>query len=302
MPFVRILFLALASLCIGSAHATPGQPLSAQSWQPESVGFAIGLYYLRVPGSDPVKAARTLAADRRFVRKVVEKLDMAARDQSLMSIAYSSKVADDYKPPSPGALRYFGRGLGSEQVEALQKAPRVLALAFAHPASQSAAGLRSAEKLVLELAQQENAIIYDVETREAFTPDVWQRSRVETWEGGTPDVSKQIVIHAYNAGGSIRSISLGMARLGLPDLVVNDSVWSLNRPLGNTINALGQQLVERGRPDETGAMHLNIGGCAMLVCASASWKQFCRAARGKGACAWWRRRRRRETLPTHWWH
>lgn len=260
MPYVRFLFLAVASVCLGSAHAKPGQPLSAKFWQPESVGFAIGLYYLRVPGSDPVKAARTLADDRRFARKVVEKLDMTARDQSLMSIAYSSKVAEDYKPPSPGALRYFGRGLSSEQVDALQKAPRVLALAFAHPASQSAAGLRSAEKLVLELAQQENAIIYDVETREAFTPDAWQRNRVETWEGGTPDVSKQIVIHAYNAGGSIRSISLGMARLGLPDLVVNDSVWSLSRPLGNAINALGQQLVERGRPDETGAMHLNIGG------------------------------------------
>ncbi|MBK8335403.1 MAG: DUF2314 domain-containing protein [Sterolibacteriaceae bacterium] len=260
MTFIRFSFLAVVALCIGSAHAKPGQPLSARSWQPESVGFAIGLYYLRVPGSDPVKAARTLAADRWFARKVVETLDMTARDQSLMSIAYSSKVAEDYAPPSLRALSYFGRGLSSEQVEALQKAPRVLALGFAHPASQSAVGLRNAEKLVFELAQQENAIIYDVETREAFTPEVWRRSRLETWEGGTPDVSKQIVIHAYNAGGSIRSISLGMTRLGLPDLVVNDSVWSLNRPLGNTINALAQQLVERGRPDETGAMHLNVGG------------------------------------------
>jgi uncharacterized protein YegJ (DUF2314 family) len=258
MLFARIVFLAFAVGCIGSAHARPGQPLSDQTWKRESVGFAIGLYYLKMPGSDPLKAARTLASDKPFALKVVDKLDMTARSQRLLSIAYSSKVADDYAPPSPQSLRYFGRGLSLEQAEALQQAPRVLVLGFAHPASQSAAGLRNAEEFVFELAKQENAIIWDVETREAFTPEAWQRSRLKTWDGGIPDVSKQIVIHAYDAGGGIRSISLGMARLGLPDLVINDSVWSLNRPLGHTINALAQQLVERGPPDGKGEIHLGI--------------------------------------------
>ncbi len=260
MLFARILFLAFAVACVGSAHAKPGQPLPAQAWKRESVGFGIGLYYLKMPGSDPVRAAGTLAADKRFALTVVDKLDMTARSQRLLSIAYSSKVADEYAPPSLRQLRYFGRGLSPEQAEALQKAPRVLALGFAHPAGQSTAGLRNAEEFVFELAQQENAIIWDVETREAFTPEAWQQSRFKTWDGGTPDVAKQIVIHAYDAGGSVRSISLGMARFGLPDLVVNDSVWSLNRPLGHTINALAQQLVERGPPDEMGAIHLEIGG------------------------------------------
>ena len=50
-----------------------------------------------------------------------------------------------------------------------------------------------------------------------------------------------------------------MARFGLPDLVVNDSVWSLNRPLGSTINALAQQLLEEGPPDNNGAINLKIG-------------------------------------------
>ncbi len=180
------------------------------------MGFGIGLYYLKMPGSDPVKAAGTLAADKRFALTVVDKLDMTSRSQRLLSIAYSSKVAEDYAPPSLQYLRYFGRGLSPEQAEALQKAPRVLALGFAHPAAQSTAGLRNAEEFVFELAQQENAIIWDVETREAFTPEAWQRSRLKTWDGGTPDVAEQIVIHAYDAGGSVRSISLGMARLGLP--------------------------------------------------------------------------------------
>lgn len=179
------------------------------------MGFGIGLYYLKVPGSDPVRAAGTLAADKRFALTVVDKLDMTARSQRLLSIAYSSKVAEDYAPPSLRQLRYFGRGLSLEQAEALQKAPRVLALGFAHPAGQSTACLRNAEEFVFELAQQENAIIWDVETREAFTPEAWQRSRLKTWDGGTPDVAEQMAIHAYDA--VLRAAS-ARARVKLPGL------------------------------------------------------------------------------------
>lgn len=258
MLLIRILILVTILLSLSLAHAAPGQPLPAQVWQPKAVGFTIGLYYLNAPGTDPVKAARTLAADKRFALKVVDKLDKTAQSQALLSITYSNKVAKDYAPPSVESLRYFGRGLSLEQAGALQKAPHALILGFAHPASQNTTGLRRAEEFVLELAKRDNVIIWDDETREAFTPNAWETSRLRTWDSGTPDVSKQIVIHAYNDAGRTRAISLGMARFGQPDLVISDSVWSLNRPLGNTINALAQQLVEAGPPDEKGALLLKI--------------------------------------------
>jgi len=256
----RILFLVAVLLPLNLAHAAPGQPLPAEVWQRKAVGFTIGLYYLKTPGTDPTKAARHLAADKRFALKVVGKLDKKAQSQALVSVNFSSNVAKEYAPPSTESLRYFGRGLSQEQAQALQKAPRALILGFAHPANQATSGLRRAEEFILELARQDDAIIWDDETREAFTPEAWEKGRLKTWEGGIPDVSKQIVIHAYNNDGHTRAISLGMARFGLPDLVINDSVWSLNRPLGNTINALAQQLVETGPPDDKGALNLKMAG------------------------------------------
>lgn len=264
MSFKRIKFLVVGLLFLNLAHAAPGQPFPAKAWRPKAVGFAIGLYYLKIPGTDPAKAARNLATDKRFALKTVDKLDKTAQSQALLNVNFSSNVAKEYAPPSIESLRYFGRGLSQEQALALQKAPRALILGFAHPFQQNRSGLRRAEEFILELAKQEDTIIWDDETREAFTPEAWEKNRLRTWEGGTPDVSKQIVIHAYNNAGRTRAITLGMARFGLPDLVINDSVWSLNRPLGNTINALAQQLVEAGAPDDKGALNLKIAGLRHL--------------------------------------
>jgi len=260
MEILRKAFLAALVFInmAGLAHAANGQPLPAQTWQRKTVGFGIGLYYLRVPTEDPVKAARTLATNKRFALKVVDKLDKAAQTQALLSLKYSKNVTKDFAPPTLNSLRYFGRGLSREQGEALQKSPRALIMGFAHPASQSAEGLLRAENFVLDLARQTNAIIWDDETREAFTPDAWEATRIKTWQGKLPDISKQIVIHAYDNNGHTRAITLGMGRFALPDLVINDSVWSLSTPLGNAINAIAQQLLEAGPPDAKGRMNLKL--------------------------------------------
>lgn len=258
MSLTRILLLIAALVSVSPALATPGQPLPARDWHRKAVGFSIGLYYLTVPGTDPMKIAHALAADKRFALRVVDKLDKSAQSQALLQILYSSKVASDYAPPSIHSLHYVGRGLSPEQAEAVQKAPRALILTFAHPANQSITGLRRAEQFVAELAKKGQAIIWDDETREAFTPEAWETSRLGTWDGDIPDISKQTVIHAYNNGKAIRAISLGMARFGLPDLVINDSTWSLNRPLGHTINAVGQQLVEAGPPSDSATVQLGL--------------------------------------------
>jgi len=260
MLIARLVLIFVVLLPLNLVHAASGQPLPTEAWQRKAVGYFIGIYYLKSPEADPAKAARALAADKRFTLKVVEKLDKTAQSQALLTVKLSSNVASEYAPPSTESLHYFGHGLSAEQAQGLQKSPRALILGFAHPAGQSTVGLRRAEQFVLELARREGGVIYDDETREAFAPEAWEAIRLKTWEGDTPDVSKQIVIHAYNNDGHTRAISLGMARFGMPDLVINDTVWSLNRPLGHTINAVAQQVVESGPPDDKGVVRLKVAG------------------------------------------
>ena len=42
-----------------------------------------------------------------------------------------------------------------------------------------------------------------------------------------PDLSKHLVIHAYQKGELVRAITLGMEKFGLPDLVIDQSSRSL---------------------------------------------------------------------------
>lgn len=164
----------------------------------------------------------------------------------------------DFLPPTIQSLHYFGRGLSNIQAKSLQVAPRVLVIGFAYPSAQKLTKLKMAEELILALAKHDDVIIWDEETREAFTKDSWDSFRLKSWQDQLPDVSKHTVIHSYDDNGSTRAISLGMGRLGLPDLVIENTVWSLNNALGETINAINQQMVEGAEPDNNGFFQINI--------------------------------------------
>ncbi|MHB1075881.1 DUF2314 domain-containing protein [Thiobacillus sp.] len=64
-------------------------------------------------------------------------------------------------------------------------------------------------------------------------------------------------LHAYNDGEYVRAISLGMAKFGLPDVVIENFSWSLNRNMGHLINAFGQSMAEGRQIASAGEYELN---------------------------------------------
>jgi hypothetical protein len=86
--------------------------------------------------------------------------------------------------------------------------------------------------------------VWDEETREIYTPDAWRKRRNEGWTNEVPEISTETVIHAYNNDENIREITLGMSKMGLPDVVVEDSSWSTNGQTGSLINAFCQAVAE----------------------------------------------------------
>ena len=130
-------------------------------------------------------------------------------------------------------------------------------LDFGHASKHVWGALKSANEIVEALARQTDGLIWDEETREIFTPDEWRKRRVATWTGSLPNVNAHTTIHAYNSGEYVRAISLGMAKLGLPDVVVQNFSWSLNRNMGHIINAFCQSMAEGGKVLVAGEYELN---------------------------------------------
>lgn len=262
LPIRRIVFfLAVAVLqgVFALASANAGQALPTSEWQRQSTAYSFALYFSEKKGAGPDKLAQELAANPQYGFRVVSKLDASAKSgQFLMLKTFVGNVATEYKPPTVETLKYFGRGQSLAQAETLQKSPQVLVLVFSVPTRDSLAALLKATKLALRLANETDALIWDDETREMFSPEAWKKIRTDKWEGRLPEVSRHITIHAYNNGGKVRAISLGMTKFSLPDLVVNDLVWSLSNPLSDTINAVAQSLVEGARPTVAGLLDLKI--------------------------------------------
>ena len=173
----------------------------------------------------------------------------------------AARIEDDprnsYVPPDLASLEYFGRGLTEEQARGLQRTETSLILDFAHSKEHVWSGMRSALDLTYKLARETDGLIWDEMTREVFTPVVWRERRMTSWDGPFPDVAKHTVIHAYQNDAGVRSITLGMAKFGMPDVVIEDSSWSSNRNIGHIINLFAQSIAEGAVIEREGEFDLN---------------------------------------------
>lgn len=188
---------------------------------------------------------------------IVDKLPESAT-RPVMSYTIIKDARESYPVPDSNYLSYFGRGLDKEQATRIEKSNLAIIIDIAYPFKSSYTDLKASTHSLFNFASSTDGIIWDAETRELFTPLAWKEIRIAPWKQGTPNVRDHIVIHAYKNNEGIRAITLGMAKFGLPDIVVNDFSWSLNRPMGNLINLAAQSIAEGSFPDDDGYLELNI--------------------------------------------
>ena len=247
--------VAMACLC----HAAQAQaPIPAGPLLAGHVRFEFAIYYLESPANEPMAVLKERMRAREGALKLVTSIPGKPPTAAVLVATLNTTAQKDYRPPDLQMVQRFGRGLTRVQAEALQRAEHALILDFAHPASMSASALRTALRLAEQVARDTNGLLWDEETREIMTPDEWRKRRLDSWEGDTPDASQHTVIHAYKGNKLVRAITLGMAKFGLPDVVVSDFPWSSNRGVGNLINLFAQTMVEGAVVGKRGAYDLDL--------------------------------------------
>jgi uncharacterized protein YegJ (DUF2314 family) len=227
-----------------------GPPMS------NTVAFQYAVYFLATPSKDPMAVLRaTLRTKPTNPQLVSEPPRTLAKPVATAHLI--KDVADRYPAPDLKSLQYFGRGLSRQQALALQKSEQALVMNFGHSKAHVWSGLKAATEIVETIARETNGLIWDDETREIFTPDEWHKRRVAEWTGTIPNVTAHTTIHVYNSGEYVRAITLGMAKFGLPDVVVQNFSWSLNQNMGHLVNAFSQSMAEGGQIAAAGEYELN---------------------------------------------
>src|ERR1039457_734028 len=214
----------------------------------DSIRFQYAVYILPSLPAHRVKAAMVLHEVLKRHPELNAADELPKEPQGMMVHAYvQDNVKKQYAPPGVKSLQYFGRGISRDQAQALQNTDKALVLDFGHPKKDVWTALRAATELVEEFARKTGGLVWDEQTREVFSPDDWHQKRLGSWVGDVPDVSSQIAIHAYSKGESVRASTLGMSKMGLRDIVVEESGWSSNDQMGNLINFFCQAIAQ-GKP------------------------------------------------------
>ncbi len=165
---------------------------------------------------------------------------------------------EELGPIDEELLRYFGRRLEPEARKRLLGAKHATSLSFHVPFAKRNESLLAAMRFAHQLASERGALLWDAETREYFSPKSWKEMRLDGWTGGVPSVSSHITMHVYDSGAGKRIITLGMVKLGLPDLVVQDVPGSISNDMGRLVNGVAQLLAEGLEPAANGELPVDL--------------------------------------------
>lgn len=232
-------------------------PSAAESAMEDSIHFQFAVYLLRSARINSVDESKLIQASlKRFPDLIVVDEIPGAPSRMVVHSHIQKNVKREYAPPDLKSLRYSGHGISQAQAQALQNSREAIILDFAHPKNRVWIALRAASELVEEIARQTSGLVWDEQTREVFSPDAWHQERLASWTNAIPDLSKQTVIHTYNESESVRAITLGMSKMGLPDIVVEGGGWSSSGQVANFISLFYQAIAEGASLNKSGEFKL----------------------------------------------
>ncbi len=218
---------------------------ASQTEEDRVIFIQYAIYLLPGYEGDPVATATALINSKYPQYSIIESLDEPP-ETPVIGLFMINDVKQQYAVPDMQSIGYFGRGVSREQALAVQETDDALVINFAYPIRFGATAFYDAMELMEGLALQHSSLIWDEATRQIFSHEAWREMRLDTWNDGVFSVQDHVTIHVYKNGDFVRGITLGMEKFGLPDIVVNDFVWSLNRPMGNLVNLVTQTLLEGG--------------------------------------------------------
>jgi uncharacterized protein YegJ (DUF2314 family) len=222
-----------------------------------TIHFVYAIYYLPKPQAEVEVVAAGINRTEGLGFKFASAAEAKPASMTV-SLHRIDDVGHSFAPPDLQALRYFGRGLDRDQAEGLQRSEVAYALEFAHPSKDLAKALAAANKLAFGVARATGGLIWDEAARVVFTPEAWQQRYLGSPHAPAIEVPDFMVIHSYNEGDFARAVTLGMAKFGLPDISVDQFAWSMNRQIGNLINAVCQAMVEGAKIEPNGDLDLDL--------------------------------------------
>lgn len=260
------LFLVAAALCAGFSILSAGSALANTCAAPRPVNesltaksglLGIFVYYPSAPKVDALKEAKSLVAKHAPEFKWHDSLPKDSASAPMPWVA-GKPFDSNVNPPPVDFLDFKGRGLSTEEKNAVARSAKGFLLTFHLPARDFSKSFVKANGIVLEFARNTGGYVHDQETREVFSVEAWRSTRT-TESADLVTVSKHITIHGYRNGDYLRAVTLGMMKFGLPELAVSEFRSDEGSGVQRLINVLAQRMAEGPLEVKAGRVELRVG-------------------------------------------
>jgi len=233
--------------------AAPGEPVPAGTLLGDGFSVGIGVYHLPRPKTDPKTVLARLAPAHGFGIGEGDPENVPPTPTVWIEVA----PAADYPPPDGELLEVAAQDLTRADLRDLAKSRSVTMLSFAGPATSALASYRQALAIADQLAAATGGLLWDQETRQVFSRKSWA-PRLAGWHDGIPNLIDHIVIHDYRDGDLMRLVTLGMRKLALPDVAVEQVASESEQSMGHVLNDLCQTIAERPTLQRRGELTLSL--------------------------------------------
>jgi uncharacterized protein YegJ (DUF2314 family) len=214
-----------------------GQPVPAGSPLAESATIQFAIYFLPRANGD---ARAELVAALRAIRPALE---VDGNSQAASHALVREPPIADYPPPERALLEFAGRGLRPADVAAVQDSQQVVTVDLVAERARIFQLDRQLMEAVLAVASKTGGLLWDEDARQLYSVDAW-RERLARWKGPLPEAPALFSIHSYQDGELFRVVTLGLGKLGLPDLVVEQVARSEATSMAGLINLVAQTMVD----------------------------------------------------------
>ena len=232
-----------------------GSPAPAGPLVAEPVVIAYAVY--AVPdGKEDVEAAAKAVHRQSFEHLAV--LTPSTTDPTLPGVEIDVPAMNEFAPPDPEMLKYFGRGLDAAQVQAVQRSPKVVVMTFVSDAANAGKVYADAGRMAAAVANRSGGLVWDEETRELYGHDAW-RERIEASIEVPTNLPRHFTIHAYRDGELVRMVTLGMRKFGLPDIVVEDVPGTVVGSMQTVVNLIALTIAAKKALAREGVLEIDVG-------------------------------------------
>lgn len=181
-----------------------------------------------------------------------------------LGVWITSPPVADYSPPPPDLAAEFGVGLDDGEAARVAAAQAVVVGDWFSAGADALRAARLADETACALAAAGGGWIWDEQARLLYDAESFAAARLADhgWAGEVPIVGAHVATHVYDAGGYQRVVTVGLQKLGLPDLVVNGAL-DRHRPLVGHVPEMVAQALAQGVPvGADGAIVVDLGRLA----------------------------------------